>query len=127
MSTPPINEKPVSERLGASKEYAKALLETKVDQIKLEVVEKGTKTVSALFIFLFAGLGVCGFLFFGFFALAIYLGQLLNSSVLGFLVVAGFVLLLTALFYAFRHPLITTPIFRRLAQNIYESSPNNHE
>lgn len=126
MSTQPVNEKPVAETLGASTEYAKALLQTKVDQIKLEAVEKGTKTISTLFIFFFTGLGICGALFFGFFALAIYLGQVLDSNVLGFSCVGGIILLLTLLLYAFRRQLITTPVFRQLAQIIY-TTPTNHE
>lgn len=127
MSAQPSNEKPISESLGASSEYAKALLQTKVDQIKLDAVEKGTKATSSLLIFLFTGLGICGTLFFSLYALALYLGELMGSTPLGFLLVAAFTLLLCFLFYAFRHRVITNPVLRRLAKTIYESPTKNHE
>ncbi|GAB5555710.1 MAG: hypothetical protein Sapg2KO_53010 [Saprospiraceae bacterium] len=114
------NQAPLTESLGQSTTYLKSLIEVKVDQAKLQAIEKSSKVISSLFTVLVIGATAGLSALFGFIALAIYLGQLLQNAALGFLAVAGLLLLITGCFYLFKRQLITNPIITYIIQLIYE-------
>lgn len=111
---------PITESLGQSTTYLKSLIEVKVDQVKLQAIESSSKVVSSLLTVLVIGATAGLTALFGFLALAIYLGQILDSVALGFLAVAGLLLLLTFCFYLLRRRIITNPIISYIIQLIYE-------
>ncbi|MCB0643681.1 MAG: phage holin family protein [Phaeodactylibacter sp.] len=108
------------ESAGQTYEYLRALTEVKIDQAKLELVERSSKTVSALITLLVIGTMALLALIFAFLSLAIYLGTLTGSFELGFGLVAGFILLLAGGLYLLRRSLITNPIISFIIKKIYE-------
>lgn len=114
------NQAPLTESLGQSTTYLKSLIEVKVDQTKLQAIEKSSKVISSLFTVLVIGATAGLTALFGFIALAIYLGQLFQNAALGFLAVAGILLLITGCFFLLKRQLITNPIITYIIQLIYE-------
>ena len=111
---------PITESLGQSTTYLKSLLELKIDQVKLKAAERSSKVISSLFTVMVIGATAALSALFGFLALAFYLGQILDSQILGFLSVAGILLSLTFCFYLLRRFLIINPIIAYIIQIIYE-------
>lgn len=104
------------------------LVETKVDLMRLKVLEFVSATIAVTITlvvsFLVLGLGV----FFCSIALAFFLNELLESSFLGFLVVGGLYLLigivLALLIKSKKKPLFIDYIIKHLSQLIYEQKDN---
>lgn len=83
------------------------LMTTKLQLLKLEIVEKGSRGAS-LFIYGFIMLAIVSFaLLFGFIALGFYLGELVNSLAGGFAIVVGFYLLLLIVLFAFKKSILS--------------------
>jgi hypothetical protein len=120
MSNNMQDQQPLMESLGQSTEYIKSLIEVKVDQAKLNAVERSSRVISSLLTLVMVGITVGLTALFGFIALAIYLGKLLESASLGFLVVAGILFIITAFFYLLRRRLFTNPVIGYIIQLIYE-------
>lgn len=114
------DQAPLTESLGQSTTYLKSLIEVKVDQAKLQAVERSSKVISSLFTVLVIGATAGLTALFGFLALAIYVGQILDNLPLGFLSVAGLLLVITLCFYQLRRHLITNPVISYIIQLIYE-------
>ena len=110
----------ILESAGEIFEYTKAYAQVQIDQAKLELVERSSKALSALvtlFVMLFiVSLG----LFFALVALALFIGNYLESSSLGFLAVGGGVLLIGLGIYSSRRHLITNPIIELIIKSIYD-------
>lgn len=119
------NDPSVLETIGESSEFAKALFRTKFQQFKLEMVERGTDILASFMTIVLVGAGITSAILFGLTAFAIYLGQILGSLTMGLLIVAGILIILTLLIFAFRGPIIVNPILRILSKNVYET--NNYE
>lgn len=113
------DQQPILESLGETSEYVKALVELKIDQVKLDVVEKSSKVASSLLTLIVVGVTVVLTLIFAFIALGFFLGSLFNSNALGFLSVTLLMLGLTFLFYKMRDTLFTKPIVSFLSDLIY--------
>lgn len=101
-------------------EYLRSYVDVKADQAKLEVVERLSKTASALFRLLIVGtMGLLAAVF-GLIALAFYIGSQTGSLTLGFGLVAGVFVLLGVLLHLLRRPLLTNPIIEFIIRKIYE-------
>ncbi len=82
-------------RVGDLAENLKRYISARLEIFKLNAVAFGTNTISGFLKFLVVGtLTVVGFLFLGL-ALAFWLGELLDHTFAGFLIVGGFFLLIT--------------------------------
>jgi hypothetical protein len=95
---------------------------TRVAQLKLSVAEKISKAAALLIGFLIAAL-----VFFLFFVLlsvagAIALSEWLNNYWLGFLIVAGVVLIIGILLWNFREKWLQKPIMNILIQTLFDNS-----
>lgn len=105
---------------GETLAYAEDYFETKVELIKLDVADKGTRAgANAIAGVVVAVLGLAGGLFLSL-ALALWLGYLVSSYPLGFVIVGVFFLLIAALTFAFRQPLLTKPILTALIASLFK-------
>lgn len=98
-------------------------VERRLEYAKLDVTEKTVRIVSFLITVILLTLIIFPFLLFLTFALAYFIGQLLHSVALGFLIVAGGYLLLAIFLIAVRKPLITKPILKAMVNMIFDT-PN---
>lgn len=109
---------------GETLAYAEDLFETKVELVKLDVAEKGARigadVISGIIV---AVLGLAGSLFL-FLGLAIWLGHLVGSYALGFVIVGVFFILLAAILFALRESLLARPILKSLISSLFKSKPN---
>ena len=105
---------------GETLAYAEDYFETKVELIKLDVADKGTRAgANAIAGAVVAVLGLAGGLFLSL-ALAIWLGYLVGSYALGFVIVGVFFLLIAALTFVFREPLLAKPILAALISSLFK-------
>ena len=94
----------------------KRYLQLQKRYLALDAVEKMTRLISAV-----ATVVVCMMLgsmvlFFALYALAKWLGGLLNNDAIGFLTVAVILLVLGIIFYSHRQTWVTQPLARLMAQ-----------
>ncbi len=121
---------PKSELHQAIAELADSLkkyLEIRLDLFKLDVIEKSSRVISLLISVALILLVFSLFFLFASWALALWLGTLLGSQILGFLSVAGFFLLLTIVFYLLRKRLFLSSVIKHLSQIIFKNTRNNEE
>lgn len=86
-------------------EHLTSFIESKVEIYKIEIKEDVAQSLSKMMVVLLLGfIGTFFFLFFNI-ALGYYLGELLESLFLGFLIISGFYLLLFLLLYLLRNQL----------------------
>ncbi|WP_430409345.1 hypothetical protein [Kordia sp.] len=91
-------------------EKAKAYTETSIALYKLNAIDKTADVVSSIVLWIALGSTVAVFLLFINIGISLYIGDLLESSYLGFLIVSMFYLLLGACLYIFNGSLITKPV-----------------
>lgn len=101
-------------------EDAKDYFEATVDYYKLSAFKVLTKSISVALKVLIVGLFLSIFIILGSVALAIALGNLLDSMVYGFLIVAGVYLILSALLIFFKSKALQAGIIK-LFSKIYFS------
>jgi len=102
-------------------EYLTEYINARVEILRLDTIELGTNIVSGLLKFLIIGtLIVVAFLFLGF-ALAFFLGHLLNHDFAGFLIV-GSIFLLATLWTSSRWNAVIKP---RIMKSIIEMIPDD--
>ena len=106
------------EDIGEGVGYAKAYVEQRLHLIQLKYIEKGAKVGSSLISGLLIGLFSAFIIGFGSIALALYLGQLLASNALGFLIVTGIFTLLLIGLILFRKSFITNPLIALLINEL---------
>lgn len=95
--------------------------------LRLEVSEKLSKALAAfaqrfVLLVLFAM-----FFVFAAIALALYIGDILNSGVLGFLIVSGGFLVLFIFAFLLRKPLIERPFMDKIIQILFEKYHEKEE
>ncbi len=105
------------------KEYAN----TRLSQLKLSVVEKISKVISIIIAVLMSALVFFLFLLLASVAAAIAVGQWLNSMWLGFLFVAGLVLLLGLMLWLAKDRLLRIPIMNALLKVFFEKEENEKD
>lgn len=99
--------------------------ESRIEYAKLDVTEKTVRIISFFITVFLLTLIIFPFFLFLSFALAYFVGQLLNSTALGFLIVAGGFLILGSLVIALRNPLIKKPVLKAMVKMIFEQSGPN--
>jgi hypothetical protein len=105
----------------------KAYGSTRLSQAKLSVAEKGSKLGASLITMLVMALVLFLFLVLVSAAAAIAIGQWLDSLWLGFIIVAGLVLLLGLILYMARDRLLRIPIMNRLIEALFEKEDDEED
>jgi len=96
------------------------LLDTYYQLGVANLTQKAARTAGGLFIFIISCfIALCVMVFVGI-GLSIWVGSLVNSPVAGYFIVAGFYLLLLALFYALRKKLFLPFIRDFIVRKIYD-------
>lgn len=108
------------ERTGETIEYLKLYAQQQVDIAKLDAVEKSSKVVSSMITGLVLGMVGLVVLLFLTIAGALFLGQMLGNSALGFLIVSLIFVVVGVILYSLRKTLITSPVISYFISKIYE-------
>lgn len=103
------------------KEHITSYVNARIDLLKLETADKVahfwvnvvTKSVMLYFVLLA--------LIFLSFSMAFFLGEILGSTSLGFLLTGLFYVLLTAVFYALRRAIVEKPVIRAVMRLFFNS------
>ena len=103
---------------GETVEYAKQYIQQQADYIKLETAERVAKTTSNLITMGIIAASVLLVVLFLSIAAGFYLGTLLNSYALAFLIIAILYLFITVLVIYFKREMITNPILSLLIKEI---------
>ena len=100
--------------------YAEDYIETRIDMVKLEVADKGTRVAAQTITYVIcATLGLFALSALSI-ALAFWLGALLDSVALGFLIVGLIYLVIAAIVFALRETLLEKPILHALIANLFK-------
>jgi Zn-dependent protease with chaperone function len=115
------------EDIGESLGYLQSFISQEVESVKLEVAEK-ISIASSSVITIVALTAIGGFVFiFAATALGFYLGTLLNSYALGFLIVSLIFLALLLIIYIFRKRLITDRVVTAVIHLFFDQDEDeNH-
>ena len=108
-------------------ECLKEYVNTRVALVKLSIAERISKVASLLISLLLAALIFFLFLVLASMAGAIAIGQQLNNMWLGFLIMAGIILLTGILLWAFKDKLIRLPIMNMLVKALFDKEIDNEE
>jgi len=107
---------------GETLAYAEDYLDTRIELLKLGVAEKGAKSgANVLAMVIVATVAMFSLGCFTV-ALSIWLGGLLESMPLGFVVVGLAYLLFAAILFLFRETILTTPLLRALIKQLFKAS-----
>ena len=96
------------------------LVDTYIALAKANVAQKAANAASVSVTGIVIAVLACFFIFFGAFALAWWIGQLISSVVGGFLIVAGIFGVGVALIFAFKEQLIYPVIRNTVVKKVYE-------
>lgn len=105
----------------------KAYVNTRVSQAKLSLAEKVSKLAAMMIAMLMSALVFFLFLVLLCVAAALLIGQWLGSAWLGFLVVAGLVLLLGMILWLARDRLLRIPIMNALIEAMFDSEEEDEK
>lgn len=100
-------------------------LEVRVNLAKLHIMEQTARIVSLLIAVLMFFTFLILFLVFVSIAAATWIGTLVNSTVLGYLIVAAFQLLLCILIFRFRRRLFLNIVIRQLSEIFFKEQKSN--
>lgn len=101
------------------KDNTKGLIDDYVSLAKIEVAEKSSNILSLLIVIVLALALAVFFLFFTGIALSIWIGNLIDNEIAGYLII-GFVYLILAIVLIFvRKSLILPPIAKSIIKKIY--------
>lgn len=95
-------------------EEIKVYFNLRIRYVRLNVAEFLIRFFSGLVLWMVIFLFLFFVLVFGSFAFAYWFGELTGTMSLGFLIIAGFYILLASLIYAFRRPLIMQPFTKMI-------------
>lgn len=108
-------------------EQIKELLHVKLDSVKLTVAEKSSKVASNIISAIIAALAVILFIIFFSVALAYLLGEALNNTWAGFLIVSGVYLLVAILIRLIRERVIRIPIMNSILSQFFKKEEVDEE
>jgi preprotein translocase subunit SecF len=107
------------EETATLKDNVQEFVDTKIDIIKLKAISKGAPMISNIIVGVaMAFLGIFILMFLSFSA-AYAISSATEKPFLGFLIVAGFYVLLAVLVVALKNKLLTAPIMQSLLNNLY--------
>lgn len=105
---------------------AKKYFQTKVDLIKISLLEKSTKLTSFLVnLWILATLLIWTIAFFAA-AFAVWYGKTFNNYSEGLVISGGFILLIMLLFILFRKRIITTSVLQNYSEIMFEDEKNKN-
>lgn len=93
-------------------------IETRVELLKLQAVDKSSDVASSVTSKLIIVLLISFFLVMANIGVALLIGDALGKLYWGFFIVAGFYLLVGLIFYAFRNQLLKTPMSNYIVKNL---------
>lgn len=99
-------------------EKASDYIETRVELLKLQAVDKSTDVASSVTSKIIIAILILFFLVMANIGVALLIGDALGKVYWGFFIVAGFYLLVGLIFYAFRNQLLKTPMSNYIVKNI---------
>jgi hypothetical protein len=105
----------------------KVYVNLRVSYLRLNVAEFLIRFFSGLVLWMVVFLFLFFVLVFGSFAFAYWFGELTGHISLGFLIIAGFYILLALLIYAFRRPLIVRPFTQMVITQMELDKLNEQE
>lgn len=108
------------ENVGETTEYARQFAQKQYDYMRLIVAERTAKVASTLLTTLAVTFFILLLVIMLSLTLGFYLGNLLKSYPLGFLIVAGFYAILAFVVYALRRQLITNPILSMIIKEMLD-------
>jgi len=100
----------MQEQINSLFEKSRDYLDTRIELVKLQAIDKAAKAVSATVSSLVIGIIILLMVVILSTGVAIWLGELLGKMYYGFFVVGGFYMLLLALIIACKSSWLTTPI-----------------
>lgn len=111
------NEKTHAENIVA---HTKDYINTKIDILKLTAVDKGSNAISSAAVYI--GLAVISFFFLIMLSIgaALAISDALDKSYAGFLIIAGFYLLLGVLLFVMQDKWVKTPIVNAIIKSIFK-------
>ena len=98
----------------------KDYINTRIDVVKLSVAEKASAVIANLIAGFVMAVVLIFFVFFASIALAIGIGNWLNSTWLGFLLVAGLYLLIGLIVWTGREKLIRFPAMNAIIRQLFK-------
>jgi uncharacterized membrane protein YqjE len=98
----------------------KMTIQTNIELMKLEVVERTSVIFSRLLIFLLIGFFALLFILFGSITVGFLLSHCFNDTSIGFGIVSCFYLLISVLILIFRKLLIELPIRDKIVRSIFK-------
>ena len=108
-------------------EDIKELVNVKLDSVKLTVAEKSSKVASNIISATIAALAVILFIIFFSVALAYFLGEVLNNTWAGFLIVSGIYMLSAILIRLIKEKLIRIPIMNSILSQLSKEDEDDEE
>jgi preprotein translocase subunit SecF len=115
----PVKMQQTMEEAATLKDNVKDYVETKIDIIKLKAISKGAPLAANIIMGVaLAFLGIFILMFLSFSA-AYAISDATDRPFLGFLIVAGFYILLAVLVVVLKDKLLTAPIMRSLLDSLY--------
>ncbi len=115
-----MKEKSIKDYFRILKRDIKNLVELKLEFYKLEFIEVFSSIFSKIFTIGFVFIFGIIFVTFLLFALAFFLGDLLDANYWGFLIVSGIFMLMVIMFMIFRNAIITNPIINSLISVLFD-------
>lgn len=97
---------------------AKSLAETKAEILKLKAIKQVSKSISSLLIILFVSILLILAVILLSISLSLWIGQLVNSSSAGFLIVGGFYLVVSLILFALRKKSLAPPLTNSLIEKM---------
>ena len=108
-------------------EDAKEYVNTRIAQAKLSVAEKVSKLIARIIAGLIAGLVFIFFLLFISIASAIAIGQALNNSWLGFLIIGATYFLLGIIIWKAKDRLLRIPLMNAIINSLFSHDKKHEE
>lgn len=108
------------EQVGETTEYARQFAQKQYDYIRLVVVERTAKVASTLITTLAVTFFALLVVIMLSLTLGFYLGSLLKSYPLGFLIVAGLYAIFAFVIYALRRQIVTNPIVSLIIKDMLD-------
>jgi hypothetical protein len=122
-----MSDRSLSDQFNQLFEQVKVYIGLRVDYMRIHVADYMIRFFSSLILWMVLFWIIFFVVVFLSFAFAYWFGELTGRWSLGFLIIAGFYILLAALIFAFRKPIIVRPFTRLILQHMELETPNDPE
>ncbi len=110
----------IAENIESLFEHVKAYGKTNVDLVKLKAADKSAEIISTLVAGLIFAIIIVIFFAILSIGIALYLGELLGKPYYGFLVLAGFYLIIGLIFYSMKEKWCKTPVADMIIKKLFK-------